>query len=74
VHCSTIGEYRSHCKRQRCITFQPYIAHSALYMRDGASSGVSVVNGLPSITLEFADNPSLETVAKVSRLQLCVNS
>jgi hypothetical protein len=37
VHCPTIAEYRSHCKRQRFITFQPYMPHSALYMRDGCT-------------------------------------
>jgi hypothetical protein len=43
-------------------------------MRDGPSSGVSVVDRVPSITLEFADNASLETVAKVSRLLMCADS
>jgi hypothetical protein len=43
-------------------------------MRDDASSGVSVIDGLPSITLEFSDTVALKAVAQVSRLLMCAIS
>ena len=61
-----VAEYRSYRKRQRFITFQPYIPHGALYLRDGPDSGVKVVHGVLCIKLEFADDATLKTVAKVS--------
>jgi hypothetical protein len=62
----TIAEYRSHRKKQRFVTFQPYAPLGALHMRDCPGSGVSVIDGVPSITLEILDSAPLRAVAEVS--------
>ena len=71
MSCPTVAEYKLHRKRQRFITFQPYMPHGALYLRDGPDTGVSIVAGVPSITLEILDSASLLAVAEV-RLHCCV--
>lgn len=67
----TIEAYKLHRRRQRFIAFQPYMLHGALYLRDGPGTGVSIVAGVPSITLEILDSASLTAVAEV-RLHCCV--
>jgi hypothetical protein len=69
MHCPTAAAYRSYRRHQRFVTFQPYIQHGALYMIEGPGSGVAVVGGVPSITLEFSESAALKTVAEVRRIQ-----
>jgi hypothetical protein len=38
-------------------------------MIEGPGSGVAVVGGVPSITLEFSESAALKTVAEVRRRQ-----
>jgi hypothetical protein len=71
VSYSDIASYRNYHKRQRIVTFQPYVPHGALHLRDSADDGVSVKGGVPSITVEILDNASLAVVAEV---RLCCST
>jgi hypothetical protein len=67
----SVAAYRDHRRKQRFITFQLYMTHGALYLRDSPGSGVSVVDGVPSITLEIPESAALTAVAEVRLLLLC---
>jgi hypothetical protein len=72
IHCPTAAAYRSYRRRQRFVTFQPYMHLGALYMREGLGSGVAVVGGVPSMTLEFSDSAALKTVAEVRKASMTI--